>query len=553
MKRLLTAIAATGVAAMFALAPGTSQAGFAANVRQQGATRLLSVASAKALAVQPDGKIVAGGRRAGLGYTGDPAEAPDFALARYQPNGRLDPSFGKGGRVLTDFGLSSDVLWAIVLQPNGKIVAAGSSTPRTRGVSAFALARYDSRGRLDPGFGKHGKVRVHFGPSGSGAFALALQPDGKIVAAGANYGNGDSHASWVVARFNSDGTLDRSFGDSGAVTTVFGPVTEADAVTLDGNGKIVVLGDSCQTEDPWTGCELALARYEADGSLDPSFGSGGKATTQYSGYDDFVGEGVAVQPDGKIVAAGSAGRIADDNYNFVLARYDADGSLDTEFGTGGTVITDFEPGSDGSEDYAWSLALGTDGAIAVSGVSAGGFTVALFEPNGNLDPSFGGTGFVHTDLSGGDDDEARAVAIAADGKIVAAGVAGETRFALVRYSRDGALDAGFGKDGKVFTDFGSPVTILASFSAADTDHGVLVRWRTSVEVNARGFNVYREVKGRRVRANQKLLTSRGSSARGASYSFLDKAAPRHGALLCWLQVVKKDGTRVWYGPVVPQR
>ena len=544
MRRSLLVMAAAGAAATFALAPSASHA---TRNGQQGASRALSIATAKAVTVQPDGKIVAGGMRGGAGYTDDPAESADFALARYQTNGRLDPSFGKGGRVTTDFGSSSDWLWAIVRQPNGKIVAAGSSTPR-RGVSGFALARYDSRGRLDPSFGTHGKVRVHFGRSGSTAYAIALQPDGKIVAAGSIHGE---HESWVIARFNANGTLDRSFGDGGAVTTAFAASSEADAVTVDSNGKIVVLGDSCQTEDPWTGCKLVLARYNVDGSLDPSFGSGGMATTEFPGFDDVTGEGVTVQPDGKIVAAATPGRNSDDNYDFALARYNDDGSVDSSFGTGGTVITDFEAGSDESFDDAWNLALGPDGVIAVAGATARGFTVALYDGRGKLDPSFGGTGFVQTDLSG--ESVARAVAIAPGGKIVAAGAVDDTRFVLVRYARDGALDPGFGKDGKVFTVFGSPITVLASFAAADKDHGVLAQWRTVVEVNARGFNVYRDQKGRRVRVNRKLLPSKGTSARGASYSFLDKAAPRHGAIRYWLQVVKRDGKRVWYGSVVPER
>jgi uncharacterized delta-60 repeat protein len=546
MRRSLLIMAAAGAAATFALAPSASHA--TRNGQQQGASRLLSAATAKAVTIQPDGKIVAGGARNGTGYTGDPAESSDFALARYRTNGRLDASFGIGGRVTTDFGLSSDWLWALARQPNGKIVAAGSSTPRG-GVSGFALARYDSRGRLDPSFGKHGKVRVHFGRAGSMADSIALQPDGKIVAAGLNYG--EPHVSWVVARFNTNGSLDRSFGGGGAVTTAFAASSEADGVTVDSNGKILVLVDSCQTEDPWTGCELDLARYNVDGSLDPSFGSGGKATTQFPGFVDVTGEGVEVQPDGKIVAAVTLGRNADENSDFALARYNADGSLDSAFGTGGTVVTDFEPEGGESGDVAWNLALGPDGVIAVAGATAEGFTVALYDGRGNLDPSFGGTGFVHTDISG--ESVARAVALAPDGKIVAAGSVDDERFVLVRYTRDGGLDPGFGRDGKVFTVFGSPVTVLASFAAADKDHGVLVQWQTLVEVNARGFNVYRELKGRRVRANGKLLLGRGTSAHGASYSFLDKAAPRHGEIRYWLQVVKHDGTRVWYGSVVPSR
>ena len=546
------AIAAAGAAATLALAPTTSQA--RSLYRQHGASRLLSIASATAVAIQPDGKIVAGGRRSGVGDTGDPAESADFALARYKPNGRLDPSFGAQGRVLTDFGLTYDWLEALVLQPDGKIVAGGSSSPPSQhGDSVFALARYDSRGRLDPSFGRHGKVRVRLGPSQSAAYALALQPDGKVIAAGANYGYDDATLpSWVVARFNANGSLDRSFGNGGEVTTAFGPMSVAGAVTLDPSGKVVVLGSSCYSGDEGA-CVLAVARYNADGSLDPSFGSGGKVTTQFEGFEVVRGNGVAVQADGKIVAAGTAGSDVSDNYNFVLAGYNADGSLDSGFGTGGTVMTDFEPGNDDeSHDFASGLALEPDGAVVVAGTDSNEhFAVALYDAHGSLDPSFGGTGFVQTELTG--EDEARAVAIARDGKIVTAGLAGEGRFVLVRYRRDGGLDQEFGKAGSVFTAFGSPVTVVTSFSAADMDRGDLIRWRTAVEVNARGFNVYRDYRGHRVRVNRKLVPSRGGVARGASYSFFDKAAPRHGELRYLLQVVKQDGRRVWYTAAVPER
>ena len=296
------------------------------------------------------------------------------------------------------------------------------------------------------------------------------------------------------------------------------------------------------------GGDFYLARLNTDGSLDFGFGTSGRVFTDFFGGGDLAFD-VLVQPDGDLVVGGRAATRR--SIDFALARYNDDGSVDSSFGTGGTVITDFEAGSDESVDGAWNLALGPDGVIVVAGATARGFTVALYDGRGKLDPSFGGTGFVQTDLSG--ESVARAVAIAPDGKIVAAGAVDDTRFVLVRYARDGALDPGFGKDGKVFTVFGSPSTVLASFAAADKDHGVLAQWRTVVEVSARGFNVYRDQKGRRVRVNRTLLPSKGTSARGASYSFLDKAAPRHGAIRYWLQVVKRDGKRVWYGAVVPER
>jgi uncharacterized delta-60 repeat protein len=549
MYRLLITMAAAGAAAMLALAPATS-----AN-RNGAPKRALSTASARALAIQPNGKIVAGGQRRGTGYSPDPAESSDFALARYKSNGRLDPSFGVRGRVVTDFGLSYDYLQAVALQPDGKIVAAGATWPRNEGAPSFALARYDSHGRLDPRFGKHGKVRIRFGHFGSGAYALAVQPDGRIIAAGLNYRSEDTPGSWVVARFNPDGSRDRSFGDGGSVFTPVAPVTYIAGMTVDSNGKIILAGDECANDDPPTACALTLVRLNPDGSPDQSFGSSGKVSTQFPGFDDVGACGVAVQGNGQIVAAGTAGR-DDNNYNFVLARYNADGSLDSGFGEGGTVMTDLEPEAETSDDYASGLALEPDGAIVVAGVNpTEDFVVAVYDTHGVLDPSFGGTGFVHTDVSSRkhDDSWARAVAIAPDGRIVTVGENGN-RFALVRYMRDGGLDKAFGKGGTVHTAFGSPATVVVSFAAADKDRGTLIRWGTVVEVEARGFNLYREQHGHhRVRVNSGLMPGRGSDTRGASYSFLDTAAPPHGRLYYSLELVKRDGTRVSYGRVEAER
>src|SRR5437764_1167431 len=149
------------------------------------------------------------------------------------------------------------------------------------------------------------------------ATAVALQPDGKIIAAGMNYEGDSTPPSWVVARFDPDGSRDRSFGNGGVVTTAFDLVSYATAVTLEPNGKVVVLGTSCDGGDEGA-CELALARYNGDGALDPSFGSGGKVTTRLAGFD-VSGSGVAMQADGKIVAAGTVGSRTSDNYKFVVA------------------------------------------------------------------------------------------------------------------------------------------------------------------------------------------------------------------------------------------
>jgi uncharacterized delta-60 repeat protein/uncharacterized repeat protein (TIGR01451 family) len=390
--------------------------------------------SAEAVAIQSDGKIVAVG-----GTFSFPSG--DFALARYNADGSLDPSFGSGGKVTTDFG-GFDAASAAVIQPDGRIVAAGRS-----GSGDFALARYNTDGSLDTTFGNGGKLTTDFGGFDA-AFGVALQADGKIVAAG----QGGPGGGFALARYNTDGSLDPSFGSGGEVTTHFTSgfeVVIAVAIQLD--GKIVVTGQTFAGGFQ----QFALARYNTDGSLDTSFASGGIVATNF-GFDSAFGGALAIQPDGKIVAAGRAGT------DFLLARYNGDGSLDATFGSGGIVTTDF---GGTVFDAAFGVALQSNGKIVAAGGTFNGFVgpsadfaLARYNPDGSLDASFGSGGQVTTDFGGFD--VARSVALQADGKIVAAGgtfngfVGPSADFALARYNPDGSLDASFGSGGKVTTDFG---------------------------------------------------------------------------------------------------
>jgi uncharacterized delta-60 repeat protein len=239
-----------------------------------------------------------------------------FALARYNSDGTLDASFGAGGIVTTDFAASLTQAFSVALQPDGKIVAAGQTF--INGSLDFALARYNRDGTLDASFGTGGTVTTDFAGERSRqdrAFSVAVQPDGKIIAAGqATIRSFD----FALARYNRDGTLDASFGTGGTVTTSFGngSFDFARSVALQPNGKIVAAGQVLFIG----GFDFALARYSRDGTLDASFGTGGTVTTDFAGSDDGA-LSVGVQPNGKIVAAGQAiigGRIL-----FGLARYES--------------------------------------------------------------------------------------------------------------------------------------------------------------------------------------------------------------------------------------
>jgi uncharacterized delta-60 repeat protein len=351
--------------------------------------------------------------------------------------GDLDTSFGIGGKVVIDFGPGSNSAAAVVLQLDGKIVAAG-----TGGSGHFALARYNTDGSLDASFGGGGKVTTVVGGIFESANAVALQPDGKIVAAGGSSPDGFC-CQVALARYNPDGSLDPSFDGDGKLTTFVGGATTANAVAVQGDGKILVAGSFV------FGNAFVVARFNGDGSLDRSFGSGGQVLTLFEGFGTHA-TSLAIQADGKILVAGAGGAGND----FILARYNTDGSPDTSFGSLGTIATDF-----GGFDGANSVALQSDGKIVAAGGGAERFVLARYNADGSLDPGFGVGGRATVQFFGENIETANALAIQQNGKIVAAGQAFsdfDPSYAIARFNSDGTLDGSFGSGGKVTTDFGSP-------------------------------------------------------------------------------------------------
>ncbi|HEX6719455.1 MAG TPA: delta-60 repeat domain-containing protein [Pyrinomonadaceae bacterium] len=304
------------------------------------------------VAIQQDGKIIVAGRTL-------LSLLSNFALARYNSNGTLDASFGTGGKVITAFGQVSAQAFSVVVQQDGKIVVAGVAN--IDGGEDFALVRYNSNGTLDAGFGTGGKVTTDFGLVGQGSFAfasaVAVQLDGRIVAAGDARINGGRN--FALARYNSNGTLDASFGAGGKVTNIFsgsGFDDFANSVAVQPDGKIVAAGGATISG----GLDFGLVRYNSDGTLDATFGTSGKVTTNFASTDFALS--VAIQQDGSIVAAGRTGP---DNNSFhsALARYNANGTLDASFGTSGKVTNIFG----GQRDVVNSLAIQQDGKIVAAG------------------------------------------------------------------------------------------------------------------------------------------------------------------------------------------
>ena len=395
-------------------------------------------ARAQALAIQPDGKIVV------AGFAWQTGTSIDFAVTRFNQDGSLDQSFGSGGKVATDFFGMEDEAQAVAIQPDGKIVVAGRAAIAavTGGVLDFdfALARYNHDGSLDTGFGSGGKVTTHFGDGRNIGQAVLLQPDGHIVVGGGAPGvNGG--LDFALARYSSTGTLDPSFGAGGMVRTDFmGDNDVALALALQPDGKLIAAGEAAGDKSiigTPLGTDFALARYNANGSLDTTFGVGGKVTTDFLGAND-VAASVAFSSTGKIVVAGTISHLSLKS-DIGLARYNSDGTLDTAFGTGGKALSDFA-----SDDGASALVVLQNGKLVTGGFTRpfGGhsdFEVAGYNADGSLDATFGTGGRISTDFLGRDD-AAFALGIQSDGKIVAAGAATTpsdtqtiTDFALARY------------------------------------------------------------------------------------------------------------------------
>jgi uncharacterized delta-60 repeat protein len=421
-------------------------------------------------------------------------------------SGALDPTFGSGGTVTTSLSKGSDMAHGVLLQPNGNLIAYGSAAP-TLGVIgnfAFGLARYTPGGSLDSTFGsggivttaKVGTTTITGGTEqvGAGVRQAALQADGKIVAVGVGR---------YLVRYNSNGSIDTTFGAKGLVTVPSGFSVNS-VLIQPGNGDIVVgggyqsgfallaytpkgnldssFGNRGEVETPAAAGGIGflalesgdivaggggtLARYTLGGSLDTTFGSGGIVTSPV-GISSLL-----VQPNGQIVAVGNESSNNGENVVWALARYNVDGSLDSSFGSGG-IVTSSPSGMGGGGDMADGSALQANVQIVVVGWNApfgnGNLELGVYNPNGSLDTSFGSGGFVYQSGGlGAIDDYGSGVVIQPDGKIVAAGSFGvsgsrdiKRDFLLARYGPSAAQVGSFTASPNPVTS-GSTTTLTAS-------------------------------------------------------------------------------------------
>jgi uncharacterized delta-60 repeat protein len=381
------------------------------------------------IAVQSDGKIVV------VGTSDNESGTSELAVARFNVNGSLDTSFGGDGMVTTFFSAGNDVGSGIAVQSDDKIVVVGTRDNGS-GTSEFAVARFTVDGSLDTSFSGDGMVTTSFSAGNDVGSGIVVQSDDKIVVVGTR-DNGSGTSEFAVARFNVDGSLDTSFSGDGMVTTFFSAGDDVGSgIALQSDGKIVVLG----TSDDGSGTsEFAMARFNVDGSLDTFFNGDGMVTASFLAGND-VGSGIVVQSDGKIVVVGTSDDLS--TTWVVVAGFNIDGSPDNSFGSGGRVI--FKTSSLTGRDLGSGIALQSDDKIVVvgsaddlSGVLE--FVVRRFNADGSFTTNGIISGLATTSFSAGDD-VGSGIAVQSDNKIVVVGTSdegsGTSDFAVARYLPD---------------------------------------------------------------------------------------------------------------------
>ena len=385
----------------------------------QVATSVSGNSYATAMTLQPDGKVLVAGYCSGGGNA-------DFCATRYNTNGTLDLTWNGTGKVITAItpGANSadDFARAIALQPDGKVLLAGSCGTGTVASytfgTRFCATRYNADGTLDLTWNGTGAVTTVVSTGltypDDYANAIALQPDGKVLLAGACYdgtgfANQGNNYNFCAVRYNSNGTLDTTWNSTGTVKTVIGINGKAFAATVFADGKVLLAG-SCAAPN----YDFCSIRYTANGSLDVGWNGTGKVTTDFAGGSDAA-HAIAVQPDGKIVLAG---RCTISNPTLCAIRYDANGAVNKK-----TT----------SETYgeAWAVAVQPDGKMLLAGLCGGSLCAFRFQPYGPPDLGW-------TDGSIVSNGTGAAMALQPDGKVLLAGDCQNTSvdFCVARF--DGA-------------------------------------------------------------------------------------------------------------------
>ncbi len=406
------------------------------------------------VAIQKDGKILVAGYSFGSAFLPSARNYGYVALARYLTDGRLDSSFGNNGTVTTDVNDGNgwfSIGYSMAIQTDGKILVAGNVFGAGFGsggaVSDLALVRYNEDGSLDTTFDGDGKAIIDLGGYDV-ARSISIQANGKILVVGSSELSAFNLVGSRVAvlRFNRDGSLDTGFSGDGKLLTKFAPpsigaIDEGSDVTVQADGKIIVTGVH-------NNGEVGVIRLNPNGSLDAGFDGDGKVTTSFeSGIGYYIGSAVILQPDGKIIATGKS------DFGVELVRYNPNGTLDNSFDNDGKTATPIN--SNVGDQPAIDVALQKDGKILVS-IPSEEFIMFRYNADGTLDTSFSGDGIVKTLFPHGypslQQSIAHSLTIQADGKILITGTdggypgasSGSYKTAVARHNPDGSLDSSFG-------------------------------------------------------------------------------------------------------------
>lgn len=399
----------------------------------------------RAMVVQADNKIVVIGGAGGA-----------FGAVRYNTDGSLDGSFGKGGKAIVDFDVNlNDYAAAASLQSDGKIVLVGTLRANALMISNFAVIRLGPDGTLDTSFGSGGRVVTPVDETAEDmATAVVIQPDGKLVVVGRTLGTNLDYQA--VVRYNPDGSLDTLFGTGGIVkTSIAGHRGWATSVAMQSDGKIIVGGGIHTAPNPPNAIYFgAIFRYNSNGTLDTTFDGDGYVTFA-DGDTDGV-RAVAVQPDGKIVAA---------TPSLGIVRLNADGSFDNTFSGDGRLTAAIDPRS---------ITLNANGRITVAGNHGGDFAVARYDVDGALDTTFSHDGRFLVDFGASSNDRVGSVAVDSRGRVVLGGDANAT-FAAVRLRAAASATV----SGRVLMDDGHPQPVRNALVYLDDGRGSVRTARTN--------------------------------------------------------------------------
>ena len=406
----------------------------------------------RSVALQSDGKILVTGNH-------NNGSSSNIALLRYNCNGSLDNTFGTGGVVYTDIA-GYDEGEVVCVQADNKIVVAGNTQDANKD---FLLARYQTNGDLDSSFGTAGKVITDLGSGYDVVRAMVVLPSGKILVGG-DYASA-TNLDCALVRYNTNGTLDNTFGNAGLVTTDISNANNTlKGLAVETNGNIVVAGEC----PGLNGLDFAVMMYNSNGTLEATFGTGGIVKTSLSNKNDSP-RAIALQADGKIVVAGE---VTDAAFlqHIAAVRYNTDGSPDNTFGDGG-IVTDSITSYD---DLVSSVAVQPDGKILISGTSYSSnkrvFSLLRYETDGSADGSFGTVGMVLSYI-GAKNGYSNSMALQTDGKIILAGYADSTNtpshFALARYTSDiTAIEKTEDPEERIFV-YPNPASHTATFQMTD--------------------------------------------------------------------------------------